>query len=280
MNDILAPFVIWIQKEYFILLIFLVALLIEVISRKIKRRLKKSIFSQYDQSTDPKHAEYYLEYYRKTQIIDIVRVISVIATIAIFLATKTNTWVNFFVVAAGALIITFKDFLLSILAFFFTLPQYKIGDTVAIWDIQGQIIFIRMFSIWLLGKDNDGDSTGKLFLIPSYKFLIEPVRREELTTTSTHKELLKIPFKTDEFSVDFSKFLSELELFLDKLLPVCNRKNAGNYQTYIGHKYKMDIDYLEDKCIIITIGIIGKWEKNVENKRKIVEFAEFLRDKK
>ena len=280
MIEFIDPFLSWIQKETLPIIIILTAIFIEFVSRKIKKRIKRSIYSQYDQSTDPKHAEYYLEYYRKSQIIDIIRVISVIVSIAIILATKTSTGVNFFVVAAWALIITFKDFLLSILAFFFTLPQYKIGDTVALWEIQGQIIFIRMFSIWILGKDDDGDSTGKLYIIPSYKFLIEPIRREELAAASSHKELLKIPFKTQEFSMSFDVFLSNLETFLNELLPVYNRKNAGNYQTYIWHRYKMDIDYLEDKCIIITIGLVGRWGKNVENKRKIIEYIENIRIKK
>lgn len=211
MLEFFTPFLTWIQEEYFILLIILVALFIEITSRKIKKRLKKSIFSQYDQSTNPKHAEYYLEYYRKSQVIDIVRVLSVIVAGAFLLASKTSTGANFFVIAAGALIITFKDFLLSILAFFFTLPQYKIGDTIAISDIQGQIIFIRMFSIGLLGKDCDSDSTGRLFVIPSQKFLTEIIRKEDLHTNSIKKEILKVPFKQQDFSVDFVTFLRELE---------------------------------------------------------------------
>lgn len=42
----------------------------------------------------------------------------------------------------------------------------------------------------------------------------------------------------------------------------------------------MDIDYLEDKCIIISIGIVGKWEKTVEKKRKITEFVENQKKKR
>lgn len=110
-----------------------------------------------------------------------------------------------------------------------------------------------MFSIGLLGKDNDGDSTGKLFVIPSHRFLTEIIRKEDLHTNSIKKEILKVPFKQQDFSVDLATFLKELEAFLNTLLPLINRKNSGNVQTYIGHRYKMDIDYFEDKCIMITI---------------------------
>ena len=52
-------------------------IVVEMISRYIKRKMKKSIFAQYDGSTDPKHGEYYLEYYRKSQFIDMIRIMSV-----------------------------------------------------------------------------------------------------------------------------------------------------------------------------------------------------------
>lgn len=126
----------------------------------------------------------------------------------------------------------------------------------------------------IIGKDNDGDNTGKLFVIPTYKFITEIIRREDLHVSSIRKELLRIPFQTEKFTVNFSEFLDELKKILDEILPVMQRKNAGNYQTYIGHRYKMDIDYLDEKCIIISIGMVGKWENNVKNKEKIVKFVE------
>ncbi len=262
------------QREYILIITITIGIIIEFISRSIKRKMKRSIFAQYDRSTDPEHGEYYLEYYRKSQIIDVVRVISFIVMIAVVISVKTSSGVNLFVVAAGAFIISFKDFLLSIVAFFFVLPRYKIGDTIGIGEFQGQIIFIRMFSIGILGKDNDGDSTGKLYLIPSNKFISETIRKEDLHTSSIRKEILRIPFKTVDFEISLDVFLEELETFMKWFLPVLNRKNSGHYQTYIGHQYKLDIDYLEDKCIIITVGIVGKWEQCVERKRKIVEFIE------
>lgn len=203
-----------------------------------------------------------------------VRVISFLVILALIISLKTASGVNLFVVAAGAFIVAFKDFLLSIVAFFFVLPQYKIGETIGIGEMQGQIIFIRMFSIGILGKDNDGDSTGKLYLIPSNKFITESIRKEDLHTSSIRKELLRIPYKTEQFSLPFDQFLLELEDFLSKNLPTLSKKNCGHFQTYIGHKYKMDIDYLEDKCIILTIGLVGKWENSVEKKKQIVSFIE------
>lgn len=155
-----------------------------------------------------------------------VRVISFLVILALIISLKTASGVNLFVVAAGAFIVAFKDFLLSIVAFFFVLPQYKIGETIGISEMQGQIIFIRMFSIGILGKDNDGDSTGKLYLIPSNKFITESIRKEDLHTSSIRKELLRIPYKTEQFSLPFDQFLLELEDFLSKNLPTLSKKTV------------------------------------------------------
>jgi small-conductance mechanosensitive channel len=98
--------------------------------------MKQSIFSQYDKSTDPKHAEFYIDYYRRGQVIDIIRVSSLLALLSFFIVTRTGAGVNFFVIAAGALLIIFKDFIHSIIAFFVVIRRYKIGDTIGISDIQ------------------------------------------------------------------------------------------------------------------------------------------------
>lgn len=184
---------------------------------------------------------------------------------------------NFLVVGLGALIVIMKDFILSVIAFFIIIRRYKIGETIGIGEIQGQIIYIRMLGVGILGKDNDGDNTGRMFMIPSHRFLTETIKKEDLHTNSIRKELLKIPYKTQDFSVDFSTCMRALENFLDSELRTLSKRNCGNYQTYIGHKYKLDIDYFEDKCITITIGLVGRWEDTVESKKKIVAFVESMK---
>lgn len=265
------------ESEHLLIFSVTVFLIIEIVSRRLRKKLKRTIFSQYDNSTDPKHAEYYLDYYRKSQIIDIIRVLSLIALISFLLVTRTSTGANVLVVATGALIITFKDFLMSIIAFFAVLPQYKIGNTISIGTFQGQIIFIRMFSIGIIGKDQDGDSTGKLFVIPSHKFLTEVITKEDLHSSGIRKEIVRIPVKTGEFDSSLGQLISDLEIFLSGVFPVMNRKSIGNYQTYIGHRYKLDVDYLEDKCVMISIGIVGKWDELTKQKQSIIEWVESRR---
>lgn len=127
-----------------------------------------------------------------------------------------------------------------------------------------------MFTIGLLGKDNDGDNTGRHFTIPGHKFLTETIRREELQIESIRKELIRIPYSHESYSLGFTDFIGQLKEELNIILPIITKKNCGNFQTYIGYKYKMDIDYHEDKCITVTVGIIGKWRRNVERKEQII----------
>jgi hypothetical protein len=278
MENYLSPLFDFILQELPLFSAVVIWLGIEIMSRRIKSRLKKSIFSQYENSTDPEHAEFYLKYYRKIQSIDVFRALSLLIVIFVILSFKTWGSINFLVVGLGAVLIIMKDFILSSIAFFLIIRQYKIGDTIGISDIQGQIIYIRMLGVGILGKDNDGDNTGRMFVIPSYKFISETLKKEDLHTNSIRKELLRIPFKSSEFSITFDDFMKDLGWFLTAHLPTLSKKNCWNYQTYIGHKYKMDIDYLEEKCIIITIWLVGKWEENVEKKRKIVAFVESKRN--
>lgn len=72
----------------------------EIVLRNVKKHLKDSIYSQYDDSTDPKHAEYYLEYYRRSQIVDTFRVLVLVILIVFIVVTKTSGGSSFLAVAA------------------------------------------------------------------------------------------------------------------------------------------------------------------------------------
>jgi hypothetical protein len=117
-------------------LTIVIAIGIETISRRIKRNLKKSIFTQYDATTDPKHSEYYLEYYRKSQTVDMIRIISVLVCFGFIFIYTIDQGINLLAVATGAIIITFKDLWLSIAAFFFVVPQYSVGSIIRIGEAQ------------------------------------------------------------------------------------------------------------------------------------------------
>jgi hypothetical protein len=258
------------------ILVFVLSLwfIFELITRSIKKKHKSRIFSQYAETDDKSNAEYHLDYYKKIQGIDITRVLVFTFLLIILLIWKAGLNINFFAVAAWALIIAFKDFWLSIVSFFFVVPQYKIGDTIKIDEAQGQIIYIRMFSVWILGKDTNWESTGQLYVIPNFKFLSESVRKEQLWTEEIMRDFFHIPYKKEWFDGEFDEFIWWLRAYLDTIFPIGNTRNVGNYQSYIGFRYKLDYEYRDDKCLVIILSFIGKSWKNQKNIEKIISFVE------
>lgn len=256
------------------IILIVVAISIELIARLVRSKIKNRIFARYDSSTDRENSEYYLEYYRKIQLVDLVRVVSIILLFMMIFIINTGVDLNFFAVATGAIIITFKDFLLSIIAFFFVTPQYPIGLTVKVGGIQWQIIFIRMLTVGLIGKDANGENTGELFTIPSHKFITEIVEKEDLRSGSIIRDEIEIPYNKRDFTVGFDEFIRVLRPFLQETFPVKNMKNTGNYQSYIGHKYKIDYHYNNEKYIGIRIRFIGTSEQNARHKEEIITFVD------
>ena len=263
-----------IANHSFTIILIVVALFVELIARIAKTKTKNHIFARYDSSIDPKNSEYYLEYYRKIQVVDLIRVLWLVSVLIIIFIINTNVDLSFFAVAAGAIIITFKDFIFSVIAFFFVTPHYPIGLTVRVGGVQWQIIFIRMLNVGLLGKDENGENTGELFTIPSHKFITEIVEKEDLRSGSIMRDGMSIAYNKENFTLNFQEFMAVLRPFLDSVFPMKNAKNVGNYQSYIGRRYKIDFDCEDEKYTLIKIRFVGHNDDNVHNKEKILIFVD------
>jgi len=249
-------------------------LAIELLARYFKTKNKKIILDQYGESDNQENDEFYLQYYQKNQILDFVRVISTMLCIFALFVINTTVGLGFFSVAVGAFVMAFKDYILSILAFFFVTPSYPIGLTVRVGGVQGQIIFIRMLSVGIMGKNDRGENTGELFIVPSHKFLSDVVAKEELRPESIFQDQIEIPYNPDKFRVTFSEFLDELRIFLKSNFVVKTTNNVGNFISYTGHKYKLDFYFHEDKYAAILVKFVGKRRENQEKKEMIMRFVD------
>lgn len=255
-------------------ILILIALTIEIVARFLKNKNKRIIISKYGEHIDQENDEFYLQYYQKNQIIDFIRVITTIILILALFIINTDVGLSFFAVAAGAIVIAFRDFILSVIAFFFVTPQYPIGLTVKVAGVQGQIIFIRMLSIGILGKDEKGDNTGELFIVPSHKFITDIVEKEDLRSTSVFREELIIPYSATKFVVTFDVLLKALRKHLDESLPVRNANTVGNHASYAGRRYKLDFFYHEDKYVAIQVRFVGKLSENMQRKEAIIRLID------
>ncbi len=105
---------------------------LEILFRFVKSRIKSSVYEKNVDPTDPKASEYYIEYYRKSQVIDLVRIGAFLVAAFSLVLYRIPSAANFFVIATGAVIITFKEVILSFAAFFYVVSQYRVGETVNI----------------------------------------------------------------------------------------------------------------------------------------------------
>lgn len=255
------------------LIIIIGAIAIEAVARHIKAKNKKIILAKHGSHTEQENDEFYLQYYQKNQIIDFIRVITTIVLIISLFIINTDIGLSFFAVAAGAFVIAFRDFILAVIAFFFVTPQYPIGLTVKVAGVQGQIIFIRMLSVGILGKDEKGENTGELFIVPSHKFMTDIVEKEDLRSTSIFREEVVIPYSPQRFTIDFEDFMKKLRQFLDTNFPVKKREYVGNYLSYAWHRYKIDFFFHDEKYLGIKLSFVGKMNENRAQKEGIMTFV-------
>ncbi len=112
--------------------VIIVAIIIELTAKTIKNKNKKIILEKHSESIDQENNEFYLQYYKKNQILDFIRVITIMTMIMSLIIINTDINWSFFSVAVGAMIMAFKDFILSVIAFFFVTPSYPIGTTLRV----------------------------------------------------------------------------------------------------------------------------------------------------
>lgn len=180
------------------------------------------------------------------QILRLIRIAAFLVAAFSLVLYRIPSAASFFVIATGAVIITFKEVILSFAAFFCVVSQYRVGETVNIGGAKGEIIYIRPMCVGIVGKDENAEHTGELNIIPNNRFLSEVVKKEELRAVSYRKETFRIPFRPKEFGMPFSEFVEKLDAYLTEHLPLRTAKQVGHYRSFIGCRYKADYGY-DDK---------------------------------
>ncbi len=81
--------------------IFVVAgwILLELVFRAAKTRIKSSVYEKKVDPSDPRASEYYIEYYRKSQVIDLVRIGVFFVAAFSFVLYRIPSAANYFVIA-------------------------------------------------------------------------------------------------------------------------------------------------------------------------------------
>jgi hypothetical protein len=282
MNTMLAANVVsaYIESHLFLVSILCIVLTVELGIRIYTNRLRYQYRKRQEVLTDESAVEdLTFEYYSKKQRTIFVR--TVVFVLAVFLGVSYYDVraFSFLAVALGALIMTFKETVVSMITYFHILRNYKVGDDVKVGAVRGEILNIRPTVTTILGKEEDSEYNGKVTTVQNYQFVMNPVERQEMKTHSYLLTSLAIPYNSREYKHGFESFMGKVKHFLDELLPYRNMKNVGYYRSYSGSRYKLNYTYDGDARVIIHISFVSKPKRIADRKEKIVQFVETLKKK-
>ena len=260
---------------------------IEIYLRKKIKKIKSDINKKYSSeqlteidSLENLDQDLYIEYYKWKNILNLIRFVIIFSWFTFIILFKAPWIFNFLAIALWAIIIIFKDIILSFLWFFYISTHYKIWENIVLWDaynpIRWEIVYINILNVWIIWKSPNWEHNWQLHSFPNYKLITENVINEELSVSKYRKEEFEIYYKNDLFSIGFDEFLKKLKEFLDSELTRKNITNIWNYKTYIWYKYKLRFVYDKD-YLIIKVFVIEKHRTIISLQNKIVSFVEKLK---
>lgn len=253
-------------------------LIFELSIRSYKEGLKKAYHDKKELIHSGEEAEQVsLEHFNKLQNIDITRIVVLVLLLVIVFSIADVRTFSFLAVAVGAIVITLRDYVISLVSYVYVLANFNIGDDVKIMSALGGIVRIRPLTVSIAGKDAYGDFNGILHHIPNSKFITEVVERQEIKDNNYRLVTLEALYSNELFDDMFSVWLSNLKKHLDTTLTKRSLRDVGNYKTYAGIKYKLYYDYNEDGDIVISISFISRTKNAAMRKEEIIEYIESTR---
>lgn len=154
--------------------------------------------------------------------------------------------------------------------------NYSVGDTVRVGggQMQGEILYIKGLYTGISGKNDLGEHTGEFYSVPNHRIWANPIIKVDLDIDHYGKQYLTILYEPTKFILPFDQFLDELEQFLGELLPMKSAAEVAYFKSYIGVRYKMELEYDNEGRAKISISFIAKRKKTIKLKRKMFAFVE------
>ncbi len=264
-----------VNKYIFLAISILLSIIVYRFAVKTKNKIKQKYIQPFQKENDLENSEFYIEYYKKIQQVNIY---STIFFFIIFLIVAWHENIqasSILAVATWALILTFQNFLISFVVYFLVMSDYKIWDTIKIWDdVQWEIISIKPLYTNIVGKNETTEHNGKLFRVPNYQIRQNIITKIDLSNDATTKIILTIRYDKNKYTCDLIKLTLELNHYLDKLFVINTLENAKNYKSYIWHKYKINYEPHLDGDINILIWYIANNNQTADINKNVLWFVE------
>ncbi|MDD4530503.1 MAG: mechanosensitive ion channel [Candidatus Gracilibacteria bacterium] len=222
------------------------------------------------------------EYYEKMQVINIIYAIVGIGLFIGIIFYYNRGLFGYLLIAFGAIIVMLKDFILNFFGFLIILfSRYRVGDFIKIGNLAGEVIFIDMMHATIIGKSENGEYIGEVHKIPNNKFFTDIISKKGSYESAVFLQSLTIIYKKELYNISLDEFLEKIKGFLDKKIHKNTPTTVGYYKSFIGYKYKIDLqtDGDPDKILIII-----KWiqdNKDVTKyKTSVFDFVEEMKQNK
>jgi len=217
-------------------------------------------------------------YYKTKNILSFIRYTSLFIFIIAFILYKIPDFFNSFAIAIWAIIIAFKEMILSFFAYFYIITFYKTWDNLIINDwnvreIKWEIIYVNLLNIWLVWKNDNSENNWKIYRIPNYKFFTENIKKEENSINKYNLIEIKILFSKDIFILSLEDFLDRLTYHLNNLLPKKTIWQVWNFKSFVWYRYKIRFFY-EEEYFFIQISFIEKPKNIFEIEKSIFSYIE------
>ncbi len=218
-----------------------------------------------------------IEYYKDLQHLDVIRFVSIIIGAISVLAMYNVQAFNILAVATGAFILALRETFTSLVAYFYILSNYKLGDDLRVNTALGELVRIKPLYVALAGKDENGEYNSKLFIVPNFMFLNQLVEQAQLKSDDYRKVSIQVLYTHDIFDMKFSVWTQIVEEYLKELLPKRAMTKVGYFRGYAGVRYKLNFDYNEKGEILVKISFVARSIKAISYKETIIAFIENLK---
>lgn len=258
--------------------LFILFLSIELLLRRIKRKKRKEFETKKLSIESLEQIEdVSIEHYTQLQHVDVVRFIVIIIGIITIMSAYNVQALNILAVAAGALILALRESITSILAYFFILSTYSLGDDIRVNSFLGEIVRVKPLYTDIAGKDDNGEYNSRLYHLPNFMFLNQIVEQQQLKSDDFRKLSLSILYDSELFADSFEIWITKIEKDLKDLLPKRAMTKVGYFKGYAGIKYKMNFDYNEEGKVVVKISFIARSHRALELKESIIRSVEKLK---
>ena len=266
----------FVAEQPFLFVIIALLVLWSIISHFIKSALKKKYIDPYERSKNTQNKQFYIEYYRRSQYVNVFGVALVVILFFTYLLTKDKIVWTVLAVGIWAILITFQTFTVSFFTYFILVRNYNVGDTVSVgaWKYQWEILYIKSLYMGISGKNDFGENTGEFYIIPNHQIWTNPVVKVDLSLDNVTKHSLTLVYDGTNFLLPFDEFIQELEAFLLGLMPIKAASQVSYFKSYIGVRYKIDFTYDKDGKPCIWIWFVAKRSDWIRIKKAILSFVE------